>query len=266
MLTTKYGVDAEGKLNGVKLEDLVIVGGMLKNADPSTNTEKKKKKASYDVDEIPEPPEGFTLVEMSYLHHDKVKGVKQAIKRFSKFADAVAELNEGEYRGITKTSRGYECRVGLLRQTLEKDRRGGIASYVKTVEFNRGGEEREIENRISKHIHTGGEGVVISESEGSSEGSSGEEPPEYTEEPVVKPERKKKKKKGIIFNNKSKKEPEPEPVVEEEEEVEEEDLDVEQIQINGKEYYYEEVRNKIYDPETQAEVGFMNDEGEYELN
>ena len=261
-IVEKYGVDEDGKISGIKHEDLIITSGMLQEATSSSSQgeKKKKKKPSYDVDEIPEPPQGFTLVEESYFEHDRQKGVKPDIRRFKDFNLALTELNadENPFRGITKTSRGYELRVGRLRQQNPRHTNGSIASYVRTNELNRGGECSGIIRRITKHKHTGGEGVVISESEG----SSSEEVEEKEEEPVVKPERKKKKKKGMKFNNRTKKEPEPEPEPEEEAE----ELDVEPIEIEGKKYFYHAETNNIYDPDTSEEVGIKNDEGEYVLN
>ena len=68
----------------------------------------------YDIDEMPEAPEGWSgPFIMKYLSKVSKEGGK-SVKAFKSFEDAVERANElGEScGGITKTSRGYSLRIG----------------------------------------------------------------------------------------------------------------------------------------------------------
>ena len=91
-------------------------------------------KVVYDVEELPEAPEGWKgPFEMKYL--SKVaKGLDgKNPKQCKSFEDAITLANELEgCFGITKTSRGYSLRIGPeMKETDESDRKQGMASWVK---------------------------------------------------------------------------------------------------------------------------------------
>jgi hypothetical protein len=122
-----------------------------------TQPEKPKKVASkekYDVDEMPDAPEGWSgAFQMKYLYR-KVKGADGKPVRIQKnFQNAVDLANEilaawaaakesdempdhwsadtAPCAGITKTGTGYDLRLGPdLMSTAEKDSKGGLASWM----------------------------------------------------------------------------------------------------------------------------------------
>ena len=128
----------------------------MKAYKPDHTTSKKTKatKVKYDVDEIPDAPQDWSGPHK--MHHllRKVTGLDGKTVRIQKSFDAaVALANEinaawtvavenGEVpshwksdvmpcAGITKTSTGYDLRLGPdLVQTQEKDAKGGIASWT----------------------------------------------------------------------------------------------------------------------------------------
>jgi hypothetical protein len=93
-------------------------------------------KVKYDVDEVPEAPEGWTGPHMmTYIYKvSKDPDTEKNLKSFKSFDDAVAAANDLEEgcSGITKTSTGYSLRVGpKLRVNPEATKISGIASWVK---------------------------------------------------------------------------------------------------------------------------------------
>ena len=122
-----------------------------------TQPEKPKKVASkekYDVDEMPDAPEGWSgPFQMKYLYR-KVKGVDgkpvRIQKSFQNAVDLATEIlaawtaakesdempdhwsaDTAPCAGITKTGTGYDLRLGPdLMTTAEKDAKGGLASWM----------------------------------------------------------------------------------------------------------------------------------------
>ena len=245
----EYMVD--GKINNISEEKLMqlISNALVKNPSKKQTgkTEKvvkpSKKKSKYDAEEIPEAVEGFSRPYIqSYLAGYYLEdGVKL---QYKDFAEACKKCLESEgCGGITKTSRGYSLRkVGQLKENPARDFKSGLASWVKT---DPSFEEDQVCDCGSLVGHFRRDCFT-------------EEKPSKKKE--VKPEVVKPSKKKVVKE-------EPEFLEDtEESEVEEDDVDVEEISINGKPYYYEEATNKIYDPSTSEVVGSKNEYGEYTLD
>jgi len=126
----------------------------MKAYKPNHTVAKKTKAPKYDVDEIPDAPEAWSgPFAMKYLFR-KVKDADGKHVRIQKsFNDAVALANDiiqtwndakasdslpdhwksdvPPCAGITKTSTGYDLRLGPdLMTTAEKDAKGGLASWL----------------------------------------------------------------------------------------------------------------------------------------
>jgi hypothetical protein len=145
-------------------------------------------------------------------------GKAKSFKSFDEAIDAAGRL-EG-CGGITKTSRGYSLRVGpdLITSNPTKIS-SGMASWIKGVP----------------------EVVVAMKVSEESEVTTKKKPLTVTKANGTIKELKQKKKKV--------KEPEPEP------ESEDEELDVEEIEIDGVEYYIDESTKRLYDTTTNEVVG-----------
>jgi hypothetical protein len=126
----------------------------MKLYKPNHTVAKKTKAPKYDADEIPDAPEAWSgPFAMKYLYR-KVKDAEGKHVRIQKsFTDAVALANAiiqawndakdsdslpdhwkadvTPCAGITKTSTGYDLRLGPdLMTTAEKDSKGGLASWL----------------------------------------------------------------------------------------------------------------------------------------
>ena len=126
----------------------------MKLYKPNHTVANKTKAPKYDVDEIPDAPEEWSgPFQMKYLYR-KVKDAEGKHVRIQKsFDDAVALANQiiqawnnakaddslpahwnhdvTPCAGITKTSTGYDLRLGPdLMTTAEKDAKGGLASWL----------------------------------------------------------------------------------------------------------------------------------------
>ena len=185
----------------------------------------------YDAEDFPTAPEGWTgPYEHKYLW--KHAGPDGKAMRFKDFEEAIkAAMTIDECCGITKTSRWYELRRGpdLISVPSGKES-SGLASWIKGSP-----EEATV--------------MVVSKEELKAEKPSVEEEEEpEVEEP--KPE-KQKSKKSLVKKVKFV-EPEPEP---EEEQV---GLEVDEITIDGEQYFKSE-DGTLYDPETSEEIGHLVD-------
>ena len=211
-------------------------------------------KVKYNATEIPDAPEGWSgPFKMTYLPKvSKDPETEKNIKSFKSFEEAVSAANELEEgcAGITKTSNGYSLRIGLeLRQNPEKDTNSGIASWVKGTE----------------------EPEVVAPSPKSSPKTTKKKmkapEPEDVEPAAEKPKGKSPRKQLSTKEKKTKKvvvkEPIP-PPPEPESDDDEPELEVEEITIDGKDYYLDSNSGDIYDMETQEVVG-KSDNGKYTI-
>ena len=126
----------------------------MKLYKPDHTVAKKSKAPKYDVDEIPDAPEGWSgSFPMKYLYR-KVKDAEGKHVRIQKNFDAAVALANAIIKtwndakasdslpdhwnadvtpcaGITKTSTGYDLRLGPhLLPTAQKDAKGGLASWL----------------------------------------------------------------------------------------------------------------------------------------
>lgn len=212
-------------------------------------------KAKYDTTEIPDAPEGWSgPFKMTYLPKvSKDPETEKNFKSFKSFEEAVSAANELEEgcAGITKTSTGYSLRIGPeLRQNPEKDANSGIASWVK------GTEEPEVvppspksSPKPKKKKMKTPEPEVVEPKE--------KAPRKQLSSKVKKEEKPKKAKKVVV---KAPPTPPPEP----ESDNDEPELEVEEITIDGKDYYLDSNSGDIYDMETQEIVG-KSDNGKHTI-
>ena len=189
----------------------------------------------YDVTDFPTAPEGWSgPYELKYLW--KHAGPDGKAMRFKDFDEAIkAAMTIDECCGITKTSRSYELRRGPdLISVPEGKEKTGFASWIK-------GEPIEAVVMVPK---------VAEEPKVA-------EVPKVTEEPTVAEEpkvaEKSKTKKSLVKKVKIV-EPEPEP----EPEPEENGLEVDEITIDGEQYFKSE-DGTLYDPKTSEEIGHLVD-------
>ena len=197
----------------------------------------------YTVDDYPEASEGWSgPFQTKYLSKNakNSEGKNLSFKNFDEAVEAADKLES--CGGITKTSRGYSLRVGPdLISTPESKSSGGLASWIKgTPENFVAMTETKIDTGVVKKSNT-----KVAPPDVFGEDCDDEE--EESIQPVEKAKSLPKKKK---INKAKKPAPEPEP----EPESEDEELDVEEVIIDGKNYFKTE-DGKIYDPDTQELVG-----------
>ena len=201
-------------------------------------TGESKSKVSFDSTQRPDAPEGWSgSHELKYLKKlVKNPETGQNIKPIKDFDEAVALANElgDACGGITLTSTGFSLRESAkLRVNPEKDRNSGLASWTKDTASISDDSDSDGETTPKK---------VVKKTK------KVEKTPE--KESKKEPEKKAKKAKKVVL-----KVAEPEPEPEPESESEEEDMEVEQITIDGDDYFLNEKTGDIYDPETQEIVG-----------
>jgi len=195
----------------------------------------------YTVDDYPEASEGWSgPFQTKYLSKNakNSEGKNLSFKNFDEAVEAADKLES--CGGITKTSRGYSLRVGPdLISTPESKSSGGLASWIKgTPETFVAMVDTTVETKVVKKSNT-----KVAPPNVFGEDCDDEE--EESIQPVEKAKSLPKKKKINMA-----KEPEPEP----EEESEDEELDVEEVVIDGKNYFKTE-DGKIYNKDTQELVG-----------
>jgi len=214
-------------------------------------------KQKYDLSEIPDAPEGWTGPHhKTYIPKvSKDLETDKNIKSFKSFDDAVAAANKIEEgcAGITKTSTGYSLRIGPeMRSNPEKDFNSGIASWVK------GTEEPEIVDQSPCSSPKSSPKLKKKASPKANDDENVPTPKKATKVEKVekkKVEKSKRAKKVVI------KEPTPEPDNEDDSEPE---LEVEEITIEGKDYYLDSNSGDIYNMETQEIVG-KSDDGKHTI-
>jgi hypothetical protein len=216
---------------------------------------KSKSKSSFDSTQRSEAPEGWNGPhENTYLPKiAKDPETGKNIKSIKDFDEAVAKANElGEgCGGLTLTSTGYSLRVGPdLRENPEKDRNSGLASWSKASNdvFNddTDAEELAAPKKVSKKP---------------SKKEIAEELTKVVDGAKKDSEAKKATKKST---KKKEPEPEPEPESDSEDESDDDEMEVEQITIDGDDYFLNETTGDIYHPETQEIVG-KSEDGEHTI-
>ena len=205
-------------------------------------------KAKYDAADIPKAPEGWCgPFNKTYLPKvSKDPETDKNFKSFKSFEEAVEAANAVEEgcAGITKTSTGYSLRIGPeLRVNPEKDFNSGIASWVKGIEDPEIVESSPKPSpKSSPKPNKKAAPKVVKPDEEVVEA----EKPKKVEKPKAA---KTKKAKKVVVKEHT---PEPEPESEDESEP---DLEVEEITIDGKDYYLDSNSGDIYDMNTQEVVG-----------
>ena len=234
--------------------------------EETSNTEKQRYKAEmetyqpsepvvvYSVEEYPKAPEGWSgPFQMKYLSKN-AKNAEGKILKFKNFDEAVEAANKLETcGGITKTSRGYDLRIGPdLISNPESKASSGLASWIKgQPEALVAMTETSVETKVVKK--TKGKAKATTKAPDVFGEDSDEE--EEAEEIVTKPKAEKPKSspKKKAFKTKEP-EPEPEPEPEEDSESEDEELDVTEVVIKGKTYFKTE-KGTLYDPDSSDVVG-----------
>jgi len=197
----------------------------------------------YTVDDYPKASEGWSgPFQTKYLSKNakNSEGKNLSFKNFDEAVEAADKLES--CGGITKTSRGYSLRVGPdLISTPEKHMSSGLASWIK-------GTPETFVAMVDTTVET--EVVKKSKTKVASPNVFGEDCDDEEEESIQPVEKAKSLPKKKKINMAKKPEPEPEP----EEESEDEELDVEEVVIDGKNYFKTE-DGKIYNKDTQELVG-----------
>ena len=210
-------------------------------------------KVKYDVEDIPDAPEGWSgPFKMTYLPKvAKNPETEKNFKSFKTFQEAVESANmlEEGCAGITKTSTGYSLRIGPeLRVNPEKDFNSGIASWTK-------GEDAPEPVQGSPKSSPKLKKKAVPKKAKSPEPENNDDSEEVTNKKKAAPKKKAEKKaapkKKIVV-----KEPTPPPV---EDESDDEELEVEQITVDGVEYFMDSSSGDIYDKDTQEVVGKSED-------
>jgi hypothetical protein len=205
-------------------------------------------KDKYDVKDVPDAPDGWTgphhLTYLPKVSKDPESGKNfKVFKTFDEAVEAANDIEEG-CAGITKTSTGYSLRIGPeLRRNPPENINSGIASWVK------GTDEPTIVDSSPKTSPKSSPKIkrkVAPKAE--SNGDQDEDTQTNNKETKTKPKTKPKKTKKVVI-----KEPEPEP--EPEPESSGDELEVETINIDGKDYYLDSDSGDIYDTETNEIVG-----------
>ena len=232
--------------------------------EETSNTEKQRYKVEmdtykppehvvvYSVEEYPKAPEGWSgPFQMKYLSKN-AKNAEGKTLKFKNFDEAVEAANKLENcGGITKTSRGYDLRIGPdLISNPESKASSGLASWIKgqpatLVAMTETSVETKVEKKTKVKATTKSSDVFGEDSDSEDEEvEKAEEAEEAEEKPKSAPKKK-------AFKTK---EPEPEPELEEASESEDEELDVTEVVINGKTYFKTE-KGTIYDPDSSDVVG-----------
>jgi hypothetical protein len=226
-------------------------------------------KQKYDATEIPDAPEGWC----GPFHKTYIPKVSKSpdndknFKSFKSFEDAVEAANalEEGCAGITKTSTGYSLRIGPeVRVNPEKDFNSGIASWVKGTDVP---DFVESSPKSSPKLKKKAMPKVAETDEPDSAPKKVKKTTkkevvgelikvvDATKEEVKAKKATKKAKKVVV------KAPTPEPESEDESEPE---LEVEEITVDGKDYYMDSNSGDIYDMETQEVVG-KSEDGEHTI-
>lgn len=237
--------------------------------EETSNTEKQRYKTEmetyqpsepvvvYSVEEYPTAPEGWSgPFQMKYLSKN-AKNAEGKTLKFKNFDEAVEAANKLETcGGITKTSRGYDLRIGPdLISNPESKASSGLASWIKgqpesLVAMTETSVETKVVKKPKTKTTTKAPDLFGEDSDG--EDSDEEEEVEEVEEVKAKPPTKKTKSspKKKAFKTKEP-EPEPEP---EDSESEDDEVDVSEVVIKGKTYFKTE-KGTLYDPDTSDVVG-----------
>ena len=232
--------------------------------------------------EVNESYDGWSVVkgEVGTLYFDgrvqKPDG-KGALPYYYTFEDACVAAEGIDCGSITLNESGYSLRIGQIpikvgikkgaTETKVSHPERQIMSWAKDsayplkysrtepVNDKRKAKSREAEN--DKSIMAGQLAELKALKAGKSVVAAPVEAEEEEEDntPLAQIQEKKKMKKMKV------RKPEPEPEEEEEEEEEEEDeLDVEPVEIDGEEYYWEEKTNKIYEMDSTQYVGYYSED------
>ena len=209
-------------------------------------TGETKTKVSFDHTQRPDAPDGWNGIHVSMYLKKVAKDPETGknIKSIKDFNEAVALANElgDACKGITLTSTGFSLRVSAKLHQNDPETLSGLASWVK--------DDATISDDSDSDGETAPKKVVKkSPKKASDKTEKTEKASEKTEKTEKASEKKAKKMKVVL------KVAEPEPEPESESESEEEDMEVEQISIDGNDYFLNEKTGDIYDPETQEVVG-----------
>tara|TARA_R110002074_G_scaffold381574_2_gene560675 strand:- start:2804 stop:3856 length:1053 start_codon:yes stop_codon:yes gene_type:complete len=231
-------------------------------------------RAEYVVDES---FDGWSVVkgEVGTVYFDgrvqKADG-KGAIRYYYTFEDACRAAAENDCGSITLNESGYSLRIGQIpikvgikkgsketavshpeRQIMSWAKDSSIPlphSRIEPVNDKRKATKFEAANMMAelKYLRTGVKPVEVKK----------------PTEPVVEKKAEKPKKKKKLNVNRAPEpapapEPEPEPEPEEEDSDDEDaELDVEEIVIDGKSYFWEETTNTVYGIDSTEKVGYLN--------
>ena len=215
-------------------------------------------KAKYDATEIPEAPEGWCgPFHKTYIPKvSKNPETDKNFKSFKSFEDAIEAANKIEEgcAGITKTSTGYSLRIGPeVRVNPEKDFNSGIASWVKGSDEPSIVESPKSSPKLKKKASPKPTNDGEAKKPKAEKKAKAEKKPKAEKKAKAEKPKAEKKVKVVV------KEPEPEPEHESDGEESEPELEVEEITIDGKDYYLDSNSGDIYDMETQEVVGKSED-------
>lgn len=212
---------AEGDVfNGLPVETLTHFFRSLPPAPKSPKGNRKRGKET--PEEIEEAPDGWTGPYLKTMLYGKpCRGEDGKHIRFKYFDDAIeAAESHPTCKGITRFARGYELRDST---DVRTGKYAQFATWTKISEA-----PPALLANYTQYLPT--EHPDYTEPETESEPESPEPEPEPVEEP----------------------EPEPEP---ESDDDDDEPLDVEEISVNGTDYYYCKADGRLFDIETQEHVG-----------